>query len=163
MDTIEPDIPDAEMPAEVSLRCPLVERMAWAALVVVGPAGVLLLAALTGVPMVQGVIGAAIIGVFVLPFAVLAHRFSVRADNREIVHREFVTRRIPLDRIERIRIAGETKYGIGWPMQHTKIEIIGDDARILVAWRKGRMEPLLRFLEARLPQRIEDADTLPDV
>lgn len=149
--------------AEVHIRCPWAERVIDTAVFVASPVAVTWGAVASGVPVLHGVIASAIVAVFLLPLMITAYRFEVRVDGHEIFHREFVTRHIRLDHVERIRVASETRGGIGWPMKHTKIEILGDGTRILVSWRRNRMAPLRRFLEEQFPDKVEDAKSLPDV
>lgn len=147
----------------VHLRQSLAMRLICTAVAVACPIAVILGAVMSGVPLPHGVIAAGLLEVFIIPYTILVYRFEVRVDQDAIVHREIVTRRIPLERIERIRVAHEAQPALGWLVKRTKIEILGDGARIMVAWRRRSMAPLLRFLEERFPHKIEDADSLPDV
>jgi hypothetical protein len=147
---------------DVHIQCPMKERVIYTAIVIASPVEVTLWAVMSGVPLLSGLIAAAIVEVFLLPLMITAYRFEVRVDGHEILHREVFTRRIPLERVEQIRVAHETRRGMGWPVEHTKIEVLGNGTRILVSWRSGRMTPLLRFLEQQFPHRVEGTESLPD-
>lgn len=148
--------------ADVYLQFSMTERLIYTAVVVAFPVAVTLWAVMSGVPLLHGVIGSAVFEVFLLPFLIIAYRFEVRADSHEIFHREIVTRRIPLEHVERIRVAYEARPALGWPVKRTKIEILGNGTRIVVGWRRGRMVPLLHFLEHQFPHRVKYAESLPD-
>jgi hypothetical protein len=111
MDQDESDMAEMEAAAaEVRIRSSLAERVIFTTLAVVCPIAVPWLAVLSGVPLIHGVIGGLVLGAIPLAYTSLAYRFEVRADCREVFHRgELVTRRIPLEQIERIRIASETE------------------------------------------------------
>ena len=68
-----------------------------------------------------------------LALAVISIRFRVQIDENEVFHREFVTRRIPLNEITRIHLAEKRKG----PFMHIQVQILGTESRIMVGWRKG--------------------------
>ncbi len=150
--------------ATVHIRATISERVIFTALAAACPIALPQLAVMSGVPLVHAVIGGLGVGAIPLAYTIFAYRFEVRADCREVFHRgEFVTRRIPLEQIERIRVASETERGGFWPYGRTKIEILGNGTRILVACRSTRCIQFLDFLEQRFPLLIEDANSLPDI
>jgi hypothetical protein len=164
MDQLESDTAELESTtADVHLRQSAFLRVVWTVMAVALPFGVMWYAVASGVPLLHGLIASGLIEACVLPFAILAYRFEVRADRHAIFHREIVTRRIPLEHVERIRVASGTERGGIWPIERTKVEILGNGTRILVGWRSKRMAPLLDFLEQRFPHLLEDTDALPDV
>jgi hypothetical protein len=163
MDQLEPDMGElASATADVHIRFPVTERLIYTAVAVAFPVAVTSCAVMSGVPLLHGVIGSAVFEVFLLPFVIIAYRFEVRADSHEIFHREIVTRRIPLEHVERIRVAYEAQLALGWPVKRTKIEVLGNGTRILVGWRRSRMVPLLRFLEQQFSHEVEYTGSLPD-
>jgi hypothetical protein len=141
----------------------MAERVIYTAIALACPVVVASWGVMSGVPLIHSLMGSAVLEVFLLPFMITAYRFEVRADSHEVFHREIVTRRIPLEHVERIRVASETRSTLGFPVHHTKLEIIGNSTRILIAWRRSRMAPLLRFLERQLPHKVEYTDSLPDI
>ncbi|MEQ8844175.1 MAG: hypothetical protein RIB58_04905 [Phycisphaerales bacterium] len=165
MDQHKSDMAELEpSAAAVHIRSTIAERVIFTALAVAFPIAVPWLAIMNGVAPVHGVIGGLVVGAIPLAYTILAYRFEVRADCREVFHRgEFVTRRIPLEQIERIRVASETERGGFWSYERTKIEILGNGTRILIACRSNRLIPFVDFLERRFPHLIEDANSLPDV
>lgn len=104
------------------------------------------------------------LGVFAALFALLwivSIRFEVRLDEKEVFHREIVTRRIPLAQIRQIRVA-RSSTGFPFYVKRVSVEILGGDSRILVAWREAKLRPLLTVLEDRFRDRLETVKALPD-
>lgn len=97
--------------------------------------------------------------VLFLFFVVISWRFRVRVDDDVIFHREITSRSIPIAEVQAILIAAERKG----PIQHLKVQIQGENARIMVAWRTGKMRPLVERLTAQFPDKVERVSALPDV
>jgi hypothetical protein len=137
-------------------------RIMWTAIAVACPFAVIWYAVATGVPLQHGVIASGLLELCILPFTILVYRFEVRADRDGILHRGFVTRRIALEHVERVRVASEIERMGFLPFKRTKIEVLGNGTRILVGWRSKPMTPLLDFLEQRFPDKLEVTNSLPD-
>jgi len=95
-------------------------------------------------------------------YVAISFRWVVRLDEKQILRRELVRSRIlTLDKVISIRVSEERKL-LGW-VSYLKIEIVGEEGRILVAWHKKKLEPLLEALRRRLPAKLEAVKSLPDV
>ena len=94
-------------------------------------------------------------------YVAISFRFVVRLDENHISRREmFRTRTLSLDKVLSIRVAQERKL-FGW-IPFLKIEILGEEGRILVSWHEKKLEPLLEALRRRFPDKLAPVERLPD-
>ena len=163
MDTPHSIIDEAQpLTADLRARPSNLWRVMWTVIAVASPFGAVWYAASSGVSWQSGVLASMLLELIAVPMTVLAHRSEFRADQDQILTRGFVTRRIPVEHIEQILFAYETEYGGFLPFRRTKIEIIGDGARLLYFGPSNRVKPILDYLERRFPHLVEQADSLPD-
>jgi len=95
-------------------------------------------------------------------FVIISFRFVVRVDEKQFIRRDLImTRSVSLDKLLSIRVSEERKL-LGW-ISYLKIEIVGQEGRILVSWHKKKLEPLLEALRLRFPEKLEAVKSLPDV
>jgi len=95
-------------------------------------------------------------------YVINSFRFVVRLDDKEFHRRGLVrARTLSLDKVRSIRVS-EERMLLGL-IPYLKIEIQGEEGRILVAWRKEKLEPLLEALRRRFPEKVDVVERLPDL